>query len=45
MLDWPDIGQEQCGFVKDTGTKNVIFMFRMISEVGREGEGERKRDQ
>lgn len=23
---------EQCGFVKDTGTRNAIFMLRMISE-------------
>lgn len=26
------IGQEHCGFVKDTGTRNAIFMFRIISE-------------
>ena len=28
----PEIGIEQCGFVEDTVTRNVIFMVRMISE-------------
>ena len=28
----PEIGQEQCGFVKDSGTRNAIFMIRMLSE-------------
>lgn len=28
----PEIGQEQYGFVKDTGTRNVTFIIRMISE-------------
>ena len=28
----PEIGQEQCGFVKDTGTRNALFMIRMLSE-------------
>ena len=28
----PEIGIEQCGFVEDTGTRNAIFMVRMISE-------------
>ncbi|MGX9987587.1 reverse transcriptase domain-containing protein [Soonwooa purpurea] len=28
----PEIGQEQCGFVKDTGTRNAIFMLRILSE-------------
>ena len=27
-----EIGKEQCGFVEDTGTRNAIFMVRMISE-------------
>lgn len=27
----PEIGQEQCGFVKDTGTRNMIFMLKMLS--------------
>lgn len=28
----PAIGQEQCGFVKDIGTRNAIFMLRILSE-------------
>ena len=28
----PEIGIEQCGFVQDTGTRNAIFMVRIISE-------------
>ena len=28
----PEIGIEQCGFVTDTGTRNAMFMVRMISE-------------
>ena len=28
----PEIGREQCGFVEDSGTRNAIFMVRMISE-------------
>ena len=28
----PEIGREQCGFVEDSGTRNSIFMVRMISE-------------
>lgn len=26
------IGQEQCGFVKDTGTRNVTFIIRMTPQ-------------
>lgn len=29
----PEIEQEQDDFVKDTGTRNVIFMIKMISEM------------
>lgn len=25
----PEIGKEQCGFVKDSGTENEIFIFRI----------------
>ena len=28
----PEIGKEQCGFMKDTGTRNAIFTLRMICE-------------
>ncbi len=28
----PEIGVEQCGFVKDTGTRNAIIMLRILSE-------------
>ena len=28
----PEIGKEQCGFMEDTGTRNAIFMLRMLSE-------------
>ncbi len=28
----PEIGQEQCGFVKDSGTRNAIFILRMLTE-------------
>ena len=28
----PEIGEEQCGFVEDSSTRNAIFMVRMISE-------------
>ena len=28
----PEIGKEQCGFVQDAGTRNAIFMIRMLSE-------------
>ena len=28
----PEIPQEQCGFTEDTGTRNAIFMLRMLSE-------------
>ncbi len=28
----PEIAEEQCGFVKDTGTRNAILMIRMLSE-------------
>ena len=27
----PEIGKEQCGFVQDSGTRNAIFMIRMLS--------------
>ena len=27
-----EIGKEQCGFVQDAGTRNAIFMIRMLSE-------------
>ena len=28
----PEIGKEQCGFMKDTGTRNAIFTLRMLCE-------------
>lgn len=28
----PKIGQKQCSCVKDNGTRNAIFMFRMLTE-------------
>ena len=28
----PEIGKEQCGFIQDSGTRNAIFMMRMLSE-------------
>ena len=28
----PEISKLQCGFVKDSGTRNAIFMIRMLSE-------------
>lgn len=28
----PEIVQEQCDFFKDTGTRNAIFIIRIISE-------------
>ena len=28
----PEIGKEQCGCMEDTGTRNAIFMLRMLSE-------------
>ena len=28
----PEIGKEQCGFVDDAGTRNAIWMIRMLSE-------------
>ena len=28
----PEIGEEQCGFVQDAGTRNAIFMLRTMSE-------------
>ncbi|XP_047494947.1 uncharacterized protein LOC125043038 [Penaeus chinensis] len=28
----PEIGKEQCGFVEDAGTRNAIWMVRMLSE-------------
>lgn len=28
----PDVGQERCGFIKDIGTRNAIFMLRILSE-------------
>src|SRR5688572_3275794 len=28
----PEIGNEQCGFMEDTGTRNAMFKLRMISE-------------
>ena len=28
----PEIGKEQCGFMKDTGTRHAIFTLRMICE-------------
>lgn len=28
----PEIEQEQCGIVQDSGTGNVTFMVRMLSE-------------
>lgn len=27
----PEIGQEQCAFIKGTRRRNAIFMFRMLS--------------
>ena len=35
-----EIGKEQCGFVEDAGTRNAIFMVRMMSE----GAIEKQRD-
>lgn len=32
LMNRLEIGQEQCGFVKDTRTRNAIIMFIMISE-------------
>ena len=28
----PEISKEQCGFMKDTGTRNAIFMIRRLNE-------------
>ena len=28
----PEIGKQQCSFVRDAGTRNAIFMIRMLSE-------------
>ena len=28
----PEFGKEQCGFREDTGTRNAIFMLRMLTE-------------
>ena len=28
----PEISQEQCGFVEDTGTRNAIFIVRALCE-------------
>ena len=28
----PEIGEQHCGFVEDAGTRNAIFMVRMLSE-------------
>ena len=28
----PEIGEEQCGFIENTGTRNAIFMVHMLSE-------------
>ena len=28
----PEISQEQCGFVEDTGTRNAIFIVRTLCE-------------
>ena len=28
----PEIGEEQCGFVENTGTRNAIFMVHVLSE-------------
>lgn len=32
----PDVGQEQCSFVKETGTKNTIFVLQMAVEIIKE---------
>ena len=29
----PEIRKDQCGFVQDAGTRNAIFIVRMISEL------------
>ena len=29
---WPEIGREQFGFVEDAGTRNAIFVLRVITE-------------
>ena len=36
----PETEVEQCGFVEDTGTRNAIFMVRMISERTIEKQGD-----
>ena len=28
----PEIGEEQCGFVQDAGTRNAIFTIRLLAE-------------
>ncbi len=28
----PEIGNEQCGFIKEKGTRNAIFILRMLME-------------
>ena len=28
----PEIAEEQCGFVKDNGTRNAIYMLRTLTE-------------
>ena len=28
----PEIAEEQCGFVKDKGTRNAIYMLRTLTE-------------
>ena len=32
----PEIGKQQFGFVKDSGTRNATFIMRMISERAKE---------
>jgi len=35
-----EIGKEQCGFMEDTGTRNAIFMIRMLAERAIEMQGD-----
>ena len=35
-----EIGKEQCGFMEDTGTRNAIFMIRMLADRAIEMQGD-----